>query len=160
MFWSARQNAGMPKTKLHGATLGGSADQVEAAFYDALQCADLDALMACWADEDEVVCVHPGGPRLVGVDAIRSSFAQILGHGAVHAKPERVHKVESSTSAVHNLIERVDVFTSEGVRHAYVIASNVYYKTVQGWRLVLHHASPATADAPDQGADTVPQTFH
>jgi hypothetical protein len=25
-----------------------------------------------------------------------------------------------------------------------VIATNVYMKTVQGWRLVLHHASPGS----------------
>ncbi|MET0266304.1 MAG: nuclear transport factor 2 family protein, partial [Duganella sp.] len=35
--------------------LNGSAADVEAAFYDALNRADLDALMALWADDDEIV---------------------------------------------------------------------------------------------------------
>ncbi|MDO9197770.1 nuclear transport factor 2 family protein, partial [Rhodoferax sp.] len=54
----------MPKAKKQAATVGGSADDIEAAFYEALQSADIDKLMVCWADEDEIVCVHPGGPRL------------------------------------------------------------------------------------------------
>jgi ketosteroid isomerase-like protein len=36
------------------------------------------------------------------------------------------------------------VMTPEGPREAYVIATNVYHKTAQGWRMVAHHASPGT----------------
>ena len=63
----------MRKNKLQAANLEGHADEVEAAFYDALQNGDIDKLMACWADEDDIVCVHPGGPRIVGAAAIRAS---------------------------------------------------------------------------------------
>ncbi|MCM2340987.1 nuclear transport factor 2 family protein, partial [Rhodoferax sp.] len=63
----------MTKVKKIAAIVGGSSDEVETAFYEALQNADLERLMACWADEDEVVCVHPGGPRMVGLGAIRSA---------------------------------------------------------------------------------------
>ena len=41
-------------------------------------------------------------------------------------------------------VERIEVLTDEGPRHAYVIATNVYQKTAQGWRMVAHHASPGT----------------
>jgi ketosteroid isomerase-like protein len=57
--------------------LNGSAAEVEAAFYDALHRADLEALMALWADE-EIVCIHPGGVRLIGHAAIRASWETIL----------------------------------------------------------------------------------
>ena len=33
---------------------------------EALERSDLDAMMEVWADDEEVVCVHPGGPRVVG----------------------------------------------------------------------------------------------
>ena len=55
----------------------GHPDETEAAFYEAMQHGDIDKLMACWADEEEIVCVHPGGMRLVGVAAIRSAFEAI-----------------------------------------------------------------------------------
>lgn len=149
----------MPKPKLQAAALGGSADDVETAFYEALQEGDIDKLMACWADEDEVVCVHPGGPRLLGAAAIRSSFDAMFSHGTVRAWPERVRKIESLGSVVHNLLERVEVMTEQGPRQAYVIATNVYQKTAQGWRLVAHHASPGTARE-QQEAEIAPQTLH
>ena len=52
----------------------GSADDVEVEFYEALQRGDIDRLMGLWSDDDEISCVHPGGPRLVGAVAIRASF--------------------------------------------------------------------------------------
>lgn len=149
----------MPKTPHHAAALGGSADDLEAAFYEALQEGDIEKLMACWADEDEVVCVHPGGPRLVGAAAIRAAFEAMFSHGTIRAWPERVRRVESLASAVHNVLERVEVLTEQGPRHAYVIATNVYQKTGLGWRIVAHHASPGTARE-QQEAEVAPQTLH
>ncbi len=124
--------------------MGGSADDIEAAFYEALQNGDIEKLMACWADEDDILCVHPGGPRLVGAGSIRGAFDAIFAAGRIRAWPERVHKVESMASSVHSVIERIEVMTEEGSREAFVTATNVYHKTVQGWRLVAHHASPGT----------------
>ncbi|WP_114972246.1 YybH family protein [Rhodoferax ferrireducens] len=134
----------MSKAKQRAATVGGSADDIEAAFYEALQTADLEKLMACWADEDEIVCVHPGGPRLVGVGAIRAAFEAMFSQGSIQAWPEGVRRIESLASSVHNVRERIDVLTQEGPREAYVIATNVYHKTAQGWRMVAHHASPGS----------------
>jgi len=150
----------MSKTKFRAVTVGGTADEVEVAFYEALQRGDIDALMACWADEDEVFCVHPGGPRLVGSEAIRAAFEQMFANGAIHAVPARVRKVESIASAVHNVLERIEVLTAEGPRHAFVLATNVYHKTAQGWRMVAHHASPGSMHATDDTEEAAPQTLH
>ena len=48
------------------------------AFYQAFEAKDIDAMMATWADDEEIVCVHPGGPRLVGYDAVRASWERIF----------------------------------------------------------------------------------
>ena len=101
----------MPKTKNQAAIVGGSADEIEAAFYEALQKGDIEKLMACWADEDEVVCVHPGGPRVVGTLAIRAAFDAMFSNGSIRAVPQQVRKVESLTSVVHNVLERIEVLT-------------------------------------------------
>ena len=149
----------MPKAKKQAATVGGSADDIEAAFYEALQNADLEKLMACWADEDEIVCVHPGGPRLVGMGAIRTAFDAMFSNGTIRAWPESVRKIESLASSVHNVRERIEVLTDEGPREAYVIATNVYHKTAQGWRMVAHHASPGT-ESDIQEVSGNPQVLH
>ena len=149
----------MRKSKLQAANLEGDADEVEAAFYRALQNADIDKLMACWADEDDIVCIHPGGPRVVGAVAIRATFEAMFANGSIRAWPERVRKTVSIASAVHNLLEKVEVLTPEGPRHAWVIATNVYHKTAQGWRLVAHHASPGTDSEIQEVSDT-PAVLH
>ncbi len=136
--------------------VGGSADDVEAAFYDAMQAGDIEKLMACWADEDEIVCVHPGGPRVVGPGAIRSAFDTLFSNGRIRATPLHVRKVESMTSAVHNLVERIEVMMEGGPAHAYVLATNVYHRTGQGWRMVAHHASPGMQNQAQEVNETPP----
>jgi ketosteroid isomerase-like protein len=149
----------MRKTKIQAANLEGNADDVEAAFYDALQTGDIDRVMACWADEDDIVCIHPGGPRAVGVAAIRATFETMFSNGSIRAWPERARKLQAVASAVHNVLERVEVLTAEGPGHAWVIATNVYHKTAQGWRMVAHHASPGTRSEVQEVSGN-PQVLH
>lgn len=137
----------------------GNADDIETAFYEALQTGDIDKLMACWADEDDIVCVHPGGPRLLGQGAIRAAFDAMFAHGTIRAHAEKVRKVESMSARVHSVLERIEVLTEEGPRHAYVIATNVYHKTAQGWRMVAHHTSPGTPREMQEVSDS-PQVLH
>src|SRR3990167_6880910 len=98
----------MPRINPPPALLG-SPEDIESQFYEALQRGDIDRLMAVWSDDDEIVCVHPGGPSLVGAAAIRASFEGIFSNGAVEAHPEKVRRVLSHSSAVHNVLERVQV---------------------------------------------------
>ncbi len=133
-----------------------SADDVEHALYDAIARADLDALMALWADDEEIACVHPGAPRLLGHAAIRASWEMIFARGPVHIRPRHLHVSHNMSSSVHTLIEEVDVPDDPDWQEAHILATNVYLKTPQGWRLVLHHASiapgrPADAATPSQG---------
>jgi uncharacterized protein (TIGR02246 family) len=149
----------MPHAKPRTAHLVASPDDVEAQFYDALREGDLDKLMAIWSDDDEIVCVHPGGPRVVGARAIRASFEAIFANGGVPVQTENVRRVHSLDAAIHNLIESVLVTSTEGAERASVIATNVFVKTAQGWRLVAHHASPGDANEAIDSTDP-PSTLH
>jgi ketosteroid isomerase-like protein len=149
----------MSKAKTRANAIGSSVDETEANFYEALQAADLERLMACWADEDDVFCIHPGGPRLIGLGAIRAAFDTMFTNGNLRIQPEAVRKVDSLASAVHSVRERIEVLTQDGPVSAFVLATNVYLKTAQGWRMVAHHASPgATHEADD--ISEVPQVLH
>lgn len=149
----------MAHLKAPKATLLASADDVEARFYEALQQGDITRLMAVWADDDEIVCVHPGGGRVVGPAAIRASFEAIFANGGVPAVPEQVHRLQALGLAVHHLVERVPLPPGQGAAEAWVLATNVYVNTAQGWRMVAHHASPGVADAPAAPIDW-PSTLH
>ena len=131
-----------------------NADETEAAFYDALRHGDVDKLMTCWSDEDEMVCVHPGGSRLVGPGAIRSAFDAMFANGTLQVQPLKVSRVQSLGASVHSVLERIEVLTDEGPRYAYVLATNVYFLTAQGWRMVAHHASPGSLHAMQEASES------
>lgn len=115
------------------------------AFYQAFEARDLDAMMATWADDEEIVCVHPGGPRLVGAAAIRASFEALFANGgAIDVRPEKVRRLQALNCAVHSVQERVNVPTEQGPKAAWVMATNVYVKSSRGWALAAHHASPGS----------------
>lgn len=134
-------------------------DDVETQFYEALREADIEKLMAVWSDDDDIVCVHPGGPRAVGPQAIRSSFEAIFERGGIPVQPEQVHRTHSLEVVVHSVVETVAIRSAEGVQHARVLATNVYLKTALGWRMVVHHASPGSASESHEPVDA-PTTLH
>jgi ketosteroid isomerase-like protein len=134
----------MNRPKPLEAVLMATPDDTEAQFYESLQRADIDRLMAVWADEDDVACVHPGGPRLVGTHAIRAAFEEIFGQGNIDTRPAQVRRLTLGNTAVHHVLEEVRVNTAEGPRSGYVLSTNVYLKTPLGWRMIVHHASPGT----------------
>ncbi len=141
------------------AGLASTPDELEARLYEALQRGDLELLMSLWADDDEVMCVHPGGPRVVGLAAIRASFEAIFANGGIPVQPEQVHRLHWLGGAVHHLVERISVTTPDGVQTAWALATNVYVKGALGWQLAAHHASPAAPMAPTLGPDA-PSTLH
>ena len=149
----------MSNPKARTAALMASPEDAETQFYEALQRGDLALLMGVWADDDEVVCVHPGGGRLIGPRAIRESFEAIFANGAVPAAPEQVRRLQGLGCAVHHLVERITVHGPEGEQHAWVLATNVYLKTAEGWRLAAHHASPAHPGELPEVTDA-PSTLH
>ncbi len=149
------------KLPSRAAAVGGTADDIETQFYEALQKGDIQQLMACWADEDEIVCVHPGGPRLVGAAQIRAAFEALFSLGSLRLRLEAPRRIEALASSVHTVVERMELVGEGGASHEVtVVATNVYHKTAQGWRLVLHHASPGTAEETTTVAGELPQVLH
>ena len=136
----------MPNPKARAAALDASPEDAEAQFYEAVRDGDLERLMAVWADDDDVVCVHPGGTRVVGPQAVRAAFEAIFANGSIAVHPEHVKRVQAMGSAVHSVLERIDVVTVDGPRTGWIVATNVYVKTGEGWRMVAHHASPGARD--------------
>jgi ketosteroid isomerase-like protein len=113
------------------------------AFYRAFEAKDIDSMMAAWAEDEEIVCVHPGGPRLVGFDAVRVGWEQIFaGETKLLFRLEEVVVLETVGMALQSAIEQVTVGNDPAPRGT-AIASNVFLRTPSGWRIVLHHASPA-----------------
>jgi len=115
----------------------------EAAFYEALEAADLEAMMEVWAEDEEIICVHPGWPRLTGYEQIRENWARIFRSGErlkVHLSAQVC--VQGMMLSVHSLHENILV-AGETKARAPVVTTNVYLRTASGWRMVVHHGSIA-----------------
>lgn len=136
-----------------------SAQAAEDAFYDAMQQGDLEAMMALWADDEDAVCVHPSGARLVGLAAIRKAFEQIFAQGGVDVRVAATQTHQGVMVAVHNLVEKVLVTGRAGSEVVECVATNVYVKGAGGWRILMHHASPlGEAASPEVGPP--PSSLH
>lgn len=138
-----------------------TAHEAEQAFYAALARGDSDALMQVWAsDDEEIICVHPGGLRLIGHLAVRESWQSILSHGGLHIEIAKVVELTTMVSATHCVIEQIQAQGPNGTEYAYCYATNVFHKGPSGWKLVLHHASAAPQQASAIDLHDKPGTLH
>ena len=144
-----------------------TAQDAENAFYEALERCDLEGMMAVWAEDDDIVCVHPAGARLTGQDQVRESWARIFAGGprARVAISQQV-AISGMMIAVHSVFENFSIEggsrgqRAEDARPAPIVATNVYLRTAAGWRMIVHHASPAPAQPEAASRDSPPKILH
>lgn len=137
-----------------------SAEAAEDAFYDALQRGDAATAIALLADDEDSVCVHPNGPRLRGVAAIRAAWTQILENGGLNIRiADRVVQ-RSALLSVHSLIERIVVGSAGGAEIVECAATNVFVRDGRGWRMLSHHASTLSTRTAQAPAEVRQGTLH
>ena len=114
-----------------------------AAFYRAVEQADVDAMAAVW-DDGDVVCVHPGHPALRGRSSVLRSWSAVMaGTGSIHFLLTEVSVTEDGDTAVVTCTENIlSSGASGGDAVGAVVATNVFRRRPGGWRLAVHHASP------------------
>ncbi|MGC3963871.1 MAG: nuclear transport factor 2 family protein [Rhodocyclaceae bacterium] len=118
-------------------------DDAERAFYEAVARSDLEGVMAVWAEDEEVVCVHPGGSRFTGLASIREMWRQLFATEVkIRIRTSHPVKTQAMLLAVHCVLEHVSVDGEEHLGPP-MIATNVYSRGAQGWQLIVHHTSPA-----------------
>jgi ketosteroid isomerase-like protein len=126
-----------------------TAEHAEEAFYEAMRTGDSAALTSVWASEEEVVCIHPHGPRLVGFEPVSKSWEAILDQGPIEVQVSQQHCTVSDALAIHNLIEEITIRSDRNSETVFCYATNVYALTTDGWRMILHQAAPAE-EVPEQ----------
>ena len=123
-----------------------------------------DAMMTAWAEDEDIVCVHPAGPRLTGHDQIRESWARAFSAGP----RARVHitsqvAISGMMLAVHSVHENFTIqgqARSDAPQPVPIVATNIYLRTAAGWRMIVHHASPAPAEKQSAAPEPPPKTLH
>ncbi len=129
-----------------------TAEEAESAFYSAFEMADISLMQALFADQN-VSCIHPNAMPIIGRTAVLSSWEKILSSLAEPAfYPEVLHRSEEGdevgNTAIHLVAERIAADHQIGTETSLVLATNVYIKQENGWRMMMHHSSlpPYTED--------------
>jgi ketosteroid isomerase-like protein len=135
-----------------------TAQDAEHAFYQAFERADLAAMMAVWAEEDDIVCVHPGGARRTGVVEVRESWRQIFTQGPRLRFRLSGRRVFSGRMlSIHSVYEHVSVAGDPRPANP-VLATNIYLLRGRGWRMLTHHGSPLADESVSQ--ENPPSMLH
>jgi uncharacterized protein (TIGR02246 family) len=126
------------------------------AMYDALERADVDGMAAVWDDvePDAVVCVHPGWPMLRGRGRVLRSFSAIMANTPyIQFFLTDVEVAVTGDTAVVTCTENILTAVSQDGASGQVVATNVFVRRPQGWRLQVHHGSPVlgTLEEVDDG---------
>ncbi|OGA01431.1 MAG: hypothetical protein A2Z64_05200 [Betaproteobacteria bacterium RIFCSPLOWO2_02_67_12] len=136
-----------------------TAQDAENAFYEALERNDLELMMAVWAEDEDIVCVHPTGPRLAGQEPVRDSWRRIFASGQrLRFQVAQQVTLAGMMVVVHSVHEIITVVGEKRPRPA-VVATNVYLRTAAGWRMIVHHTSPAPGASSDPPPE-VPKILH
>jgi uncharacterized protein (TIGR02246 family) len=127
------------------------------ALYEALESADVDRMASVWDDDDPaaVVCVHPGWPMLRGRAHVLRSFAAIMANTPyIQFFLTDVSVAINGDTAVVTCAENILTAVSEEGSAGQVVATNVFVRRADGWRLQVHHGSPVMGtleEVPDSG---------
>ena len=98
-----------------------------------------------WADREYAGCILPGQELVSGWKEIRESFSSLFGGtGKIRFRLGDLHVVQKGDLAWVSVVE--NVHHGDDVLIA-VQATNLFERGKDGWRMILHHASPISDDA-------------
>ena len=112
-------------------------------FYFALESLDVELMEDVWLMDSNACCIHPGGERLSGWDAIRGTWERIFKSTTYMRVDITDVSVEMHGNAAWVTCQE-NITTSAGgqLHRARAYATNIFtFDEDAGWMLVLHHAS-------------------
>lgn len=115
-----------------------------AAFYAAFATGDADDMARVWAEDDNISCIHPGWPAIVGRLAVLGSWRDILtSAGRPHVTCHEPFAIVTGGSGCVLCIE---------LTGSVALAASNHFRFLDGvWRLSHHQASLI---APDLSEDS------
>ena len=115
-------------------------EEAEAAFYEAIERADMAMLDNVWSKDENIVCVHPGAMRIEGREAVMDSFVKLFSDAPMlsFSIVDTLYTGNDSL-AVHLVREEIAL---DGQVVSIMVSTNIFQMEDGGWRMLLHHASP------------------
>lgn len=138
-------------------------EEANTTFYETMERGDFEELSSLWLDEG-ISCIHPGWPVLTGRGEVLRSYALIM------ANTEYIQffltDVKVSLIGDTAMVTCTENILSGGPAEEsgelgplvgqLVVATNVFRRTSDGWKIWSHHGSPVLAESDDEEDDETP----
>ena len=125
------------------------ATEANARFYRAFETLDLGEMERVWSHGEHVKCVHPGWPLLSGWEAVRASWKAIFENTAeMRFTLSEVDVVSEGDVAWVTCTENILSEVRGRITVNSLLATNLFERRPDVWRLIHHHASHVLSGAP------------
>jgi uncharacterized protein (TIGR02246 family) len=131
-------------------------EQANAEFYAAFEHGDLDAMARVWLDDPTTSCIHPGTEPLRGTSSITRSWALIMANVPyiqffLTDVEVSVRGDVASVTCTENVLAADERTAPDSFTGARAIATNVFVRADETWRLWIHHSSPVISGEHHEG---------
>jgi ketosteroid isomerase-like protein len=128
-------------------------EEANARFYRAFEALDATQMSRVWAHGDHVRCIHPGWCLLSGWEAVLQSWEAIFRNsGEMRFSIGDVDVHVDGDLAWVTCTENILSHARDQISVATLLATNVFEREGDEWRLIHHHASPMLSGEPPAGA--------
>lgn len=146
----------MPEPSPDPAVARAELEAATAAFYAAIEEADLDAMRDLWLDDPDTVCSHPGALPVRGSGAVHRSWALVMAHTSyiqffLTDVAVSLREDVATVTCTENVLTGDDRTGPDAFNGAKALATHVFVRTADGWRLWVRHAAPVVCDEDDDG---------
>jgi ketosteroid isomerase-like protein len=117
-------------------------EEANSRFYRAFETLDLAEMDQVWVHSERAQCVHPGWPLIVGWAAIRSSWETIFANTTEMRFTVSDTRVGGDADlAWVTCTENILSDVQGRVTVTSLLATNLFERGPDGWRMIHHHAS-------------------
>ena len=113
------------------------------AFYEAFESLDIAKMDAVWALQDYVTCVHPGWTLRTGWPQVRDSWVLIFNNTfSMEFELTDLQVQVAGDIAWVICVENISSRQGETLQETRVLATNLYERMGEEWKMIHHHGSP------------------
>jgi ketosteroid isomerase-like protein len=130
--------------------------QANQAFYRAFESLKIEAMEQVWAKDTDIQCGHPGWRILRGWGPVMESWKRIFENTPSMQFTLTDLQIQiSGEIAWVTLYENLNSSIQGQNFSAAILTTNVFQKTADGWRMILHHGSSVSQSADQDESNTV-----
>ena len=123
------------------------------AFYRAFNDRNLKAMDSLWAQKVPVSCVHPGWIALIGRAAVMASWRDVLSMPQGASLTPRAERLTIFG-------ETAIILCEETLGNSVLVATNLFVREGDGWRMTHHQASPIAQPVERRPEPEAPRHLH